>query len=149
MEDINRDPLSGQPFLFSLPFLNEFCHKFDYSYQMDMFYDHLKACKNSGQALVLAACIPTSIFSSDSQEAFFECTYSYRDCANDLKNFLALGDLVRYPQLINEGDGLLNYIDFLTGNSGTSQHHHHQPTYSTFFFFMILFILVEFYCCAN
>lgn len=136
--------MSGHPFLFSLPFLNEFCRKYDYSYQMDMFYDHLKACKNSGQALVLAACIPTSIFSSDSQEAFFECTYSYRDCANDLKNFLALGDLVRYPQLI-EG-GLLDYIDFLTGNSGKSQHHHQLIN---IFFYMTLFILVQFYCCTN
>ena len=142
MEDINRDPMSGHPFLFSLPFLNEFCRKYDYSNQMDTFYDHLKACKNSGQALVLAACIPTSIFSSDSQEAFFECTYSYRDCANDLKNFLALGDLVRYPQLI-EGD-LLDYIDFLTGNCGKSQHYQLVNI-----FYMILFILVQFYCCEN
>lgn len=125
LKEINRDLLvdGQQPFASSLPHLNGFCLKYDYSYQMEFFYDALKSCKSSGNTLALVACMPTSIFSSDSQEKFLACTYSYRDCALELKSFLALADMARYPQLVDEKD-LYVYVHSLTSNAASSTSTH-------------------------
>lgn len=123
INEINRDPLVHQIFLLSTPSLDEFCHKFDYSYHMDVFYNDLKACKTSGQTFALAVCVPSSIFSSDSQENFIKCLHSYRRCAPELKNFIALGDVARYPFMVR-GD-LYSYIEYLTSPSHSNRFSSH------------------------
>lgn len=119
--DINNDPSSGRPFTLTIPSLDNFCLKQDYSSQMTSFYNELKTCDASGQDLVVKMCgnSPPSCNYPLNYEAYLQCKYLYRDCGRELKNFLAFNDVVKCPRIIR-GSSLFNYIQSLTEKTFTT-----------------------------
>ena len=135
MDDINKDPIGQKPFSLETPSLNEFCHKYDYSYHMDVFYTQLRECKLSGQSTSWIKCIPSIITTNETAEAYLKCIYSYRKCDIELKNFLALGDVAQNPSMIK--GSLYTYIEYLTSDSPVSARFN--------FYFIFSFLLISLY----
>lgn len=98
--------------------LNTFCQKYEYFKIMELFYNEVKSCSaqaNTTDTAVISKCNVTygyNITDNLKIENYLKCLYSFRNCAKDIKNFLALADVAKDPQII-QGD-LYDYVQYLT-----------------------------------
>jgi len=72
-------------------------------------FSDLKVCKGSNDPKKCNMVLATA-------EKYLECIYSHRECASDLKRVLAITDIAKHPELVNDQTNLSEYIEHLTSS---------------------------------
>lgn len=138
VEQVNNDSLNSFHFDTTNVALNEFCLIYDWANSISYFYyNETRECLAKYVYSNLSESLLIECGSVDSQidEEILKCFFEKIDCNNDVKTYIAIGELMDFQEII-KGD-LYDFVVGIVGNNG------HQTTFHNWN--LMIYLLLNIY----